>query len=90
MQHNYTKGGMIGLAVAFMVLPLMFMSLRIWAKLLAKRFAWDDYLAIGALVSRHPRTSRFSVADRLQLVSMTCCILQLASKYVHGEEFDEF
>ncbi|KAF9693419.1 hypothetical protein EKO04_008653 [Ascochyta lentis] len=66
MQHNYTKGKMIGLSVAFMILPLIFMCLRIWAKVLAKRFAWDDYLAIGAL-----------------LVSLTCCILQLATT-IHG------
>ncbi|KAF2623316.1 hypothetical protein BU25DRAFT_182241 [Macroventuria anomochaeta] len=50
MKHNDTKGSMIGLSVAFMILPLTFMCLRIWAKALAKRFAWDDYLAIGALL----------------------------------------
>ncbi|KAH6629403.1 hypothetical protein C7974DRAFT_185841 [Boeremia exigua] len=66
MQHNYTKSSMIGLAIAFMILPLSFISLRIWAKTLAKRFAWDDYLAIAAL-----------------LVSLTCCILQLATA-IHG------
>ncbi|KAF1354217.1 hypothetical protein EJ07DRAFT_133366 [Lizonia empirigonia] len=66
MQHNvnYTKGGMIGLSIAFMILPLAFMCLRAWAKLIAKRFALDDYLAFGAL-----------------LVSITCCILQLADTY---------
>lgn len=55
MQHNvnYTKGGMIGLSIAFMVLPIAFMCLRAWAKLIAKRFASDDYLAFGALVSYH-------------------------------------
>ncbi|KAJ4317479.1 hypothetical protein N0V94_004938 [Neodidymelliopsis sp. IMI 364377] len=41
---------MMGLAVAFMILPLTFMCLRVWAKILAKRFALDDYLAIGALL----------------------------------------
>ena len=54
MRHNYTKGSMIGLAVAFMVLPLAFVCLRVWAKVLAKRFAWDDYLSIAALVSGYP------------------------------------
>lgn len=51
MNHNYTKDMMIGLAVAFMILPVTFVSLRIWAKVLAKRLAWDDFLTIAALVS---------------------------------------
>ncbi|KAF3032399.1 hypothetical protein E8E11_000395 [Didymella keratinophila] len=66
MKHNYTKGSMIGLSVAFMILPLAFMSLRAWAKIMGKRFAMDDYLAVGAL-----------------LISLTCCILQLATA-LHG------
>ena len=52
MDHNYTKDMMIGLAVAFMILPVVFVSLRVWAKVLAKRLAWDDFLTIAALVSR--------------------------------------
>ena len=53
MNHDYSKSSMIGLAVAFMVLPLVFMALRAWAKIIGKRFALDDYLATGALVSRN-------------------------------------
>ncbi|KAH7389419.1 hypothetical protein DE146DRAFT_619851 [Phaeosphaeria sp. MPI-PUGE-AT-0046c] len=49
MNHNYTKEMMIGLAVGFMILPVVFVGLRIWAKVLSKRLAWDDYLAISAL-----------------------------------------
>lgn len=63
MQHNYTKGSMVGLSVAFIILPLTFMSLRAWAKVLAKRLALDDYLAIGALVSHDVRASPFIDAD---------------------------
>jgi hypothetical protein len=51
MDHNYTKDMMIGLAVGFMILPIVFVSLRVWAKILAKRLAWDDYLTMAALVS---------------------------------------
>lgn len=51
MNHDYTKGQMIGLAVGFMIIPTVFYSLRVWAKLLVKRFAWDDYLTGAALVS---------------------------------------
>ncbi|KAI8206869.1 hypothetical protein K4K58_006189 [Colletotrichum sp. SAR11_239] len=49
MNHDYTKGQMIGLAVGFMIIPTIFYVLRIWAKLLVKRFALDDYLAGFAL-----------------------------------------
>lgn len=52
MQHNYSKEMMIRLAVAFMVLPTIFVGLRIWAKVISKRLAWDDYLTVGALVSQ--------------------------------------
>lgn len=51
MNHDYSKGQMIGLAVGFMIIPTVFYGLRIWAKLLVKRFAWDDYLTGAALVS---------------------------------------
>lgn len=50
MNYDYTKGQMIGLAVGFMIIPTVFYGLRIWAKLLVKRFAWDDYLTGAALV----------------------------------------
>jgi hypothetical protein len=52
MNHNYTKEMMISLAVCFMLLPVLFVALRIWAKVLAKRTAWDDYLTVAALVSQ--------------------------------------
>lgn len=51
MNHDYTKGQMIGLAVGFTIIPTVFYGLRVWAKLLVKRFAWDDYLTGAALVS---------------------------------------
>jgi hypothetical protein len=52
MNHNYTKEMMISLAIGFMLLPIVFVALRIWAKILAKRTAWDDYLTVAALVSQ--------------------------------------
>lgn len=51
MTHEYTKGQMIGLAVGFMTISIVFYGLRVWARLLVKRFALDDYLAGAALVS---------------------------------------
>lgn len=60
MDHNYTKEMMIGLAVGFMILPVVFVGLRIWAKVISKRLAWDDYLTIAALVSIYKNT-HFSV-----------------------------
>ncbi|KXH66341.1 hypothetical protein CSAL01_03935 [Colletotrichum salicis] len=50
MNHDYTKGQMIGLAIGFMIIPTVFYGLRVWAKLLVKRFAWDDYLTGAALL----------------------------------------
>ncbi|KAF2846306.1 hypothetical protein T440DRAFT_521871 [Plenodomus tracheiphilus IPT5] len=66
MYHNYSKSMMIALAIAFFILPLVFVCLRLWAKRISKRIGWDDFLTVGAL-----------------LVSMTCCILQLATA-LHG------
>lgn len=52
MNHDYSKGQMIGLAVGFIIIPTFFYALRLWAKMLvAGRFAWDDYLTGLALVS---------------------------------------
>lgn len=42
---------MVSLAIAFLILPVVFVCLRVWAKLLSTRLAWDDYLTIAALVS---------------------------------------
>ena len=42
---------MVGLAVIFLVIPTVFVGLRLWAKHLgAKGITWDDYLAFGSLV----------------------------------------
>ncbi|CAO2658604.1 Nn.00g063270.m01.CDS01 [Neocucurbitaria sp. VM-36] len=49
MKHNYSKSMMIGLAIAFLILPFVFVCLRLWAKRLSKRIGWDDYLTIAAL-----------------------------------------
>lgn len=54
MNHEYSKGGMIGLAVVFMILPIIFFALRLWAKSLTRHFAVDDYLTGGALASTAP------------------------------------
>lgn len=51
MNHNYSKDLMIGLAIAFAILPTFFVGLRIWAKQISKRIGWDDFLTLGALVS---------------------------------------
>jgi hypothetical protein len=52
MNHEYSKGQMIGLAVGFTIIPVVFFGLRLWAKSIGSRsFALDDYLAGAALVS---------------------------------------
>lgn len=68
MNHDYTKGQMIGLAVGFMIIPTVFYGLRVWAKLLVKRFAWDDYLTGGALVS---------------VTELVCWVWKKAKQHIH-------
>ena len=49
---NYTQTQMIGLGIGFIILPIVAVALRIWAKLLGKRrIAWDDYLICAGMVS---------------------------------------
>ena len=51
--QDYSQGLMIGLGVAFMIVPIIFIALRIWAKAFGRRrLALDDWLCIGALVSK--------------------------------------
>jgi len=52
MNHDYSKGQMIGLAIWFTIIPILFFGLRLWAKSIgARRFTLDDYLAGAALAS---------------------------------------
>lgn len=49
---HYSKDEMVGLGATFLVLPCVFVSLRVWAKWLSRRsLQWDDYLIFPALVS---------------------------------------
>ncbi|CBX91978.1 hypothetical protein IAQ61_000183 [Plenodomus lingam] len=50
MNHSYSKRMMIALAITFLMLPIVFVSLRLWAKRLSKRIGWDDFLTVGALL----------------------------------------
>ncbi|KAI2619893.1 hypothetical protein GGR54DRAFT_630457 [Hypoxylon sp. NC1633] len=51
MQQSYSKELMIGLAIAFIIVPSIFVGLRIWARLLKfKALQFNDYLCLGALV----------------------------------------
>jgi hypothetical protein len=52
LKQDYSRGMMIGLGVVFMIIPTVFVSLRIWAKHLGSRkLGLDDYLCVLALVS---------------------------------------
>lgn len=51
ISQDYTQGLMIGLGVAFIVVPGIFIGLRLWAKRLGcKALGLDDYLAVAAFV----------------------------------------
>ena len=52
MADNYSKGQMIGLGISFLILPIIAVGLRLWAKFLGRRkTSLDDYLILVALVS---------------------------------------
>ena len=49
---SYSQEQMIGLGVGFIILPVITVGLRVWAKKLGRKgLAWDDYLIFAALVS---------------------------------------
>ncbi|KAI1091711.1 hypothetical protein F5B19DRAFT_457258 [Rostrohypoxylon terebratum] len=49
---NYSQSQMIGLGVAFLILPIVCVALRLWAKALGKGIKLDDWLVVaGAAVS---------------------------------------
>ncbi|KAI7909553.1 hypothetical protein M0657_011795 [Pyricularia oryzae] len=50
MSTEYSKEQVIALAIVFMIFPMIFYGLRVWARLLISRFMLDDYLAGGALI----------------------------------------
>ncbi|KAI1198159.1 hypothetical protein F5X97DRAFT_342852 [Nemania serpens] len=50
MQQSYSKDLLIGLAAAFIIIPSIFVALRIWARFIkGKALGLDDYLCVGAL-----------------------------------------
>jgi hypothetical protein len=52
MADDYSKGQMIGLGIAFMILPIIAIGLRLWAKFIGRRrIQLDDYLILAAAVS---------------------------------------
>lgn len=54
VKQDYSKGLMIGLGVVFMIVPLIFTGLRLWAKTFGRRrLAVDDWLCIASLVSTY-------------------------------------
>ncbi|KAM3074407.1 hypothetical protein ACMFMG_002786 [Clarireedia jacksonii] len=65
MADDYSKSQMIGLGFSFIVLPIIAVALRFWAKYLGRRsFQLDDYLILVALA--------FAIG---------CCSVQLAATY---------
>lgn len=49
---NYSKSLMIGIGISFLILPVLAVSARLWAKTLCRKgIRLDDLLIIGALVN---------------------------------------
>lgn len=52
MADDYSKTQMIGLGLGFLVLPIVAVALRLWAKYIGRRsFQADDYIILVALVN---------------------------------------
>ncbi|KAF1969965.1 hypothetical protein BU23DRAFT_557144 [Bimuria novae-zelandiae CBS 107.79] len=63
LNQDYSKGLMIGLGVVFMIVPAVFVGLRVFAKHLGRRkSALEDYLCFAALA-----------------IAITCSILQIVA-----------
>ena len=68
MSYTYSREQMVGLGVAFLILPVIAVGLRLWAKKLGpKGLAWDDYLTVMALVSA-TNASRLPAIDGLDVL----------------------
>lgn len=51
MDH-YSRGQQIGIGITFLVLPVIAVAARLWAKTLGRKgIMTDDYLIMAALVS---------------------------------------
>ena len=56
---DYTQSQMIGLGITFVILPILAVGLRVWAKLLGpRRLAGDDLLIFFAVVGCRRETLR--------------------------------
>lgn len=65
MNQHYSQGLMVGLGVTFIIVPSIFVALRIWAKRLkSTSLRLDDYLCLGALA-----------------IGITCSALQLYGEF---------
>lgn len=61
---DFSRSQMIGIGVAFLILPLGAVGARIWAKTLSRKgITLDDYLILGALVSHLASMNMLSSAD---------------------------
>lgn len=55
MGDSYSQGQMIALGIVWIVLPTLFVALRIWAKTLGRAGVWwDDLMIVLALVRPLP------------------------------------
>ena len=49
---NYSQSLMIGIGISFLILPVLAVGARLWAKQLCRQgIRLDDFLIIGALVN---------------------------------------
>ena len=50
---NFSQSQMVGIGISFLILPVLAVGARLWAKTLGRKgIRLDDYLIVAALVSK--------------------------------------
>jgi hypothetical protein len=66
LKQDYSKGLIIGLGMVFIIVPAVFIVLRVFAKQLGRRrLALEDYLCLAALVSLKRVLPKMPTKDHL-------------------------
>lgn len=76
--YNYSQSQMLGLGVAFTILPAAFVGARLFARRIqGAKLGTDDYLIIVACVSTFILLACSSYLTYKQAFSISCCVVQL-------------
>lgn len=87
MVGTYSQEQMVGIGVAFLILPVSIVSLRIWAKVLGRRrLGWDDYMIFFSLVRPGKMHRLDGKGPNGDLVLFRCMLYITTYWYVQSQE----